>query len=179
MSCAPVFASRRSPSCRPCARSRLRSARCSAVRCFGASASPTPKLRHGLAGAGLSDAPRLLDGRSQGPCGGSRSSDAIRCAPQFTNTGPLATLRQQHRLLPLDPGFDLRRIPQRAALQRYGLNLGLQQPRRALDGLVDPAGNGVDLGLDARTAACGRACRPALRPLPRPAWSARSGRPRL
>ena len=52
--------------------------------------------------------------------------------------------------LALDPGLDFRGVSQRAALQRDGLNLGLQQPRRPLDCQLHPAGYGVDLRLDVR-----------------------------
>ena len=80
----------------------------------------------------------------------SRASEVIVLAPQFTSTGPWRTASMQLRLLALDPGLDFRGISQRAALERYGLNLGLQQPCRALDRLRHSAGYGVDFGLDVR-----------------------------
>ena len=42
-----------------------------------------------------------------------------------------------------------RNIPKGGTLQRHGLNLRLQQPRRPLDGLVDPSGDRIDFGLKA------------------------------
>ena len=173
--CLRVSAVAELPAMRPQPIARARAGR--ADRCFGASASPTPSCSTALRAPASATRRACLTvfSRSLRRFACQRRHACRSSVHQHGAVGDSSTAVS---LLPLDPGFDFRRIAQRVAFERHGLHLGFEQPRRALDGLHRPGRLWRRSRPGRPRAACGRGGPRALRRSPCPAWTAPSARQR-
>ena len=148
--------SRWSPSWRPCARKRLRSARCSRRRARPRLVVTHAQVLERLPRTGLGRASRLDHGRSRGlDADLGQRGHALR---QLTSTGPSMTA-ESSRVRCRSSQASISACERSVARSiEIGLHLRLEQPRRLLERPLNPASDGVALRLHDRRADVASRC---------------------